>query len=95
MPLLADLAAFAAHGLKDDGIMVVVGNGVILPGMLERLVHRGPEMAGRVRSPVSREARRFRSAALYATPPAPGVGLWKGAVPAERYGRSAGSAAPG
>ena len=40
MALLADLAAFAAHALKDDGVMVVVGNGVILPGMLERLEHR-------------------------------------------------------
>ena len=40
LALLADLAALAAHALKDDGVMVVVGNGIILPRMLERLEHR-------------------------------------------------------
>ena len=43
LPLLADLAAFAAHALKPGGVMVVVGNGVILPRMLERLAHRDLE----------------------------------------------------
>ena len=40
LPLLTDLAAFAAHALKAGGVMVVVGNGVILPQMLERLTHQ-------------------------------------------------------
>ena len=40
LPLLTDLAAFAAHALKAGGVMVVVGTGVILPQMLERLTHR-------------------------------------------------------
>ena len=40
LPLLADLAAFAAHALKANGVMAVVGNGVMLPRMLERLTHQ-------------------------------------------------------
>ena len=40
LPLLAHLASFAAHALKPSGVMVVVGNGIILPRMLERLEHR-------------------------------------------------------
>ena len=40
LPLLTDLAAFAAHALKPGGVMAVVGNGVILPRMLERLTHQ-------------------------------------------------------
>ena len=39
LPLLAGLSAFAAHALKATGVMVVVGNGVILPRMLEHLAH--------------------------------------------------------
>ena len=39
LPLLSDLAIFSAHALKGTGVMVVVGNGVILPRMLERLAH--------------------------------------------------------
>ena len=39
LPLLADLADFAAHVLKGTGVMAVAGNGVILPRMLERLAH--------------------------------------------------------
>ena len=39
LPLLSDLASFAAHALADTGVMVVVGNGVILPRMLEKLRH--------------------------------------------------------
>ena len=39
LPLLSDLASFAAHALADTGVMVVVGNGVILPRMLEQLAH--------------------------------------------------------
>ena len=39
LPLLADLADFAAHALRGAGVMVVAGNGVILPRMLERLAH--------------------------------------------------------
>ena len=42
LPLLADLASFAAHALKPSGVMVVVGSGVLLPQMLERLTH--PEL---------------------------------------------------
>ena len=40
LPLLTGLAAFAAHALKATGVMVVVGNGVILPRMLVRLAHQ-------------------------------------------------------
>ena len=40
LPLLADLAGFAAHALKPSGVMAVVGTGVLLPQMLERLTHR-------------------------------------------------------
>ena len=40
LPLLADLAAFAAHALKANGVMAVVGNGVMLPRMLEQLTHQ-------------------------------------------------------
>ena len=39
LPLLSNLADFAAHALKGTGVMVVAGNGVILPRMLERLAH--------------------------------------------------------
>ena len=39
LPLLADLSAFAAHALRATGVMVVVGNGVILLRMLEHLAH--------------------------------------------------------
>ena len=39
LPLLSGLASFAAHALADTGVMVVVGNGLILPRMLERLKH--------------------------------------------------------
>ena len=39
LPLLSDLADFAAHALKGTGVMAVAGNGVILPRMLERLAH--------------------------------------------------------
>ena len=39
LPLLSDLADFAAHALRGAGVMVVAGNGVILPRMLERLAH--------------------------------------------------------
>ena len=37
LPLLSGLADFAAHALRDTGVMVVVGNGLILPRMLELL----------------------------------------------------------
>ena len=39
LPLLSGLASFAAHALADTGVMVVVGSGLILPRMLERLAH--------------------------------------------------------
>ncbi len=39
LPLLSGLASFAAHALADTGVMVVVGNGLILPRMLEQLGH--------------------------------------------------------
>ena len=39
LPLLSGLASFAAHALADTGVMVVVGNGLILPRMLEQLRH--------------------------------------------------------
>ena len=39
LPLLSGLASFAAHALADTGVMVVVGNGLILPRMLEQLAH--------------------------------------------------------
>ena len=39
LPLLADLASFAAHALKPSGVMVVVGSGVLLPRMLDQLKH--------------------------------------------------------
>ena len=37
--LLSDLASFAAHGLKDTGVMLVVASGVLLPQMLTHLEH--------------------------------------------------------
>ena len=37
LPALADLAQFAAHALKTNGVMVVVGHGVLLPRMLNCL----------------------------------------------------------
>ena len=39
LPQYADLAAFAAHALSDTGVLLVVGSGMLLPGMLERLNH--------------------------------------------------------
>ena len=39
LPLLSDLAIFAAHALRGAGVLAVAGNGVILPRMLERLAH--------------------------------------------------------
>ena len=42
LPMLADLSGFAAHALKPTGVMAVVGSGVLLPQMLERLTH--PEL---------------------------------------------------
>ena len=42
LPVFSDLAAFAAHALKPDGVMVVMSNGMQLPDVLERLKH--PEL---------------------------------------------------
>lgn len=42
LPMLSALADFAAHALKSGGVMVVVGNGISLPRMLEQLAH--PEL---------------------------------------------------
>ena len=39
LPLLADLANFAAHALRPTGVLVVVGQGMLLPRMLVKLAH--------------------------------------------------------
>ena len=39
LPVFSDLAAFAAHALKADGVMVVMNNGMQLPEVLEHLKH--------------------------------------------------------
>ena len=39
LPLYSDLAAFAAHALKPDGVMVVMNNAMLLPQVLEGLNH--------------------------------------------------------
>ena len=39
LPLLAEVAAFAAHVLRPTGVLVVVGNFYLLPRMLEQLAH--------------------------------------------------------
>ena len=40
LPVFSDLAAFAAHALKLDGVMVVMNDGMQLPQVLERLNHQ-------------------------------------------------------
>ena len=39
LQVFSDLAAFAAHALKPDGVMVVMNDGMLLPQVLERLNH--------------------------------------------------------
>ena len=39
LPVYSDLAAFAAHALKPDGVMVVMNNAMLLPQVLEGLNH--------------------------------------------------------
>ena len=39
LPVFSDLAAFAAHALKPEGVMVVMNDGMQLPQVLERLNH--------------------------------------------------------
>ena len=39
LPVFSDLAAFAAHALKADGVLVVMNNGLQLPDVLEHLKH--------------------------------------------------------
>ena len=39
--LLSDVADFAAHALKPVGCLIVVGQGILLPGMMEALNHSG------------------------------------------------------
>ena len=39
LPVFSDLAAFAAHALKQDGVMVVMNSGMHLPQVLECLNH--------------------------------------------------------
>ena len=39
LPVFSDLAVFAAHALKPDGVMVVMNNAMQLPQVLERLNH--------------------------------------------------------
>ena len=39
LPVFSDLAAFAAHALKSDGVMVVMNDGMLLPQVLEGLNH--------------------------------------------------------
>ena len=39
LSLFSDLAAFAARALRPTGMMAVVGNGLLLPSLLERLDH--------------------------------------------------------
>ena len=46
LPLLADLADLAAHALRPTGVLVVVGQGMLLPGMLEYLAHPGLKWIG-------------------------------------------------
>ena len=39
LPVFSDLAAFAAHALKPDGVMVLMNDGMLLPQVLEGLNH--------------------------------------------------------
>ena len=39
LPVFSDLASFAAHALKQDGVMVVMTDGIFLPQVLEGLHH--------------------------------------------------------
>ena len=41
LPVFSDLAVFAAHALKLDGVMVVLNDGMVLPQVLEGLKHPG------------------------------------------------------
>ena len=41
LPVFSDLASFAAHALKQDGVMVVMNSGMHLPQVLERLNQPG------------------------------------------------------
>ena len=41
LPLLRDLASFAAHALGPGGVMAVMGDAQLLPQMIERLGHEG------------------------------------------------------
>ena len=40
LPLLRDLASFAAHALRPGGVMAVMGNAQLLPQMIERMGHQ-------------------------------------------------------
>ena len=39
LPVFSDLSVFAAHALKQDGVMVVMNDGMLLPQVLEGLHH--------------------------------------------------------
>ena len=41
LPLYSELAAFADHALREDGMMAVMGNANLLPQLVERLQHPG------------------------------------------------------
>ena len=46
LDLLDDLVVFAEHALRDTGALIVVGSGLLLPEMLERLSQTGLQWAG-------------------------------------------------
>ena len=46
LDLLDDLAVFAEHALRDTGALIVVGSGLLLPEMLERLSQTGLQWVG-------------------------------------------------
>ena len=41
LPLYSQLAAYADHALREDGVMAVMGNAALLPQLMERLQHPG------------------------------------------------------
>ena len=40
-PLYPELAAYADHALREDGVMAVMSNAILLPQLVERLQHPG------------------------------------------------------
>ena len=75
LPLLRDLASFAAHALGPGGVMAVMGDAQLLPQMIERLGHEGLRVGHGVRRPVQPGAGTVGPAPLHQYAPAAPAGL--------------------